>query len=39
VNWTDVLASDPNLENLSVSVSYTLTGSGKELLRLKVTPN
>ena len=39
VNWTDVLASDPNLENLSGSVSYTLTGSGKEFMRLKVTPD
>lgn len=39
VNWTDVLSTDPNLENLSGSASYTLTGSGKEFMRLKVTPN
>jgi autotransporter-associated beta strand protein len=39
VGWTDVASDDPNLENVDGSVSYTLTGSGKEFMRLKVTPS
>jgi hypothetical protein len=39
VSWSDVPGTtDPNLENISGSVSYTLTGTGKEFVRLKVTP-
>ena len=39
VNWTPVLSSDPNLSNLSGSVSYTLpTGSPTKFCRLVVTP-
>ncbi|MCX6867778.1 MAG: hypothetical protein NTV46_16480 [Verrucomicrobia bacterium] len=38
--WTDVPATgDPNLSNLSGSVSYTLTGASPSFARLKVTPN
>jgi fibronectin-binding autotransporter adhesin len=37
--WTNVLSSDPNLNNIAGSVSFTLTGSGKEFVRLSVTPN
>jgi hypothetical protein len=40
VNWTDVPGTgDANLANISGSVSYTVTGSGKQFVRLKVTPN
>lgn len=39
VSWTDVLAADPNLNNIAGSVSYTPTGVGKQFVRLKVTPN
>ena len=40
VNWTDVPGTgDANLVNTSSSVTYTLTGSGKKFVRLKVTPN
>ena len=40
VNWTDVPGTgDANLANTSGSVSYTVTGSGKQFVRLKVTPN
>lgn len=39
VSWTDVLVTDPNLNNLAGSVSYTPTGAGKQFVRLKVTPN
>lgn len=39
VNWTDVLVGDPNLNNTSGSVSYTLpTGAPKEFCRFVVTP-
>ena len=39
VNWTNVLVGDPNLNNTSGSVSYTLpTGDAKEFCRLVVTP-
>jgi hypothetical protein len=39
VNWTDVLVSDPNLTNSAGAVSYTLSGTGKQFTRLKVTPD
>jgi hypothetical protein len=40
VNWLDVPGTgDANLANTSGSVSYTVTGSGKQFVRLKVTPN
>ncbi|MCB1131447.1 MAG: autotransporter-associated beta strand repeat-containing protein, partial [Verrucomicrobiae bacterium] len=39
VDWTDVVDTDPNLDNQAGSVSYTLTGSGSRFMRLKVTPN
>jgi hypothetical protein len=40
VNWIDVPSSgDANLVNTSGSVAYTLTGPGKNFVRLKVTPN
>jgi hypothetical protein len=40
VNWTDVPGTgDANLANTSASVSYTATGSGKQFVRLKVTPS
>ena len=39
VNWTDVLVSDPNLLNSAGAVSYTLSGTGKQFTRLKVTPD
>ncbi|MEO7098238.1 MAG: autotransporter-associated beta strand repeat-containing protein [Luteolibacter sp.] len=39
VNWTSVNSGDPNLSNTSGSVTYTITGSGKQFVRLKVTPN
>jgi len=39
VNWTDVLVSDPNLANSAGAVSYTLSGTGKQFTRLKVTPD
>jgi hypothetical protein len=40
VNWTDVPGTgDANLANTSSSVSYTVTGSEKQFVRLKVTPN
>ena len=39
VNWIDVLVSDPNLSNNAGSVSYTLSGTGKQFTRLKVTPD
>jgi hypothetical protein len=39
VNWTDVPGTDPNLVNASGSVSYAVTGTGKQFVRLKVTPN
>jgi hypothetical protein len=39
VNWTDVPGTgDANLVNTSSSVAYTLSGSGKKFVRLKVTP-
>jgi hypothetical protein len=39
VNWTDVPGTgDANLVNTSGSVAYTLSGSGKKFVRLKVTP-
>jgi hypothetical protein len=39
VNWTDVPGTgDANLVNTSSSVAYTLTGPGKNFVRLKVTP-
>ncbi|MES2658956.1 MAG: autotransporter-associated beta strand repeat-containing protein [Verrucomicrobiota bacterium] len=38
--WTDVLSGNPNLNNTSGSVKYTLpTGAGKLFTRLVVTPN
>lgn len=38
--WTPVGISDPNLNNATGSVSYTLpTGAGKLFVRLVVTPN
>jgi fibronectin-binding autotransporter adhesin len=39
VIWTKVLEGDPNLSNTSGSVSYTLNGSGKQFVRLVVTPD
>ena len=39
VNWTPILADNPNLNNQAGSVSFTLTGSGKQFVRLVVTPN
>ena len=40
VNWLDVPGTgDANLANASASVSYTVTGSGKQFVRLKVTPS
>jgi hypothetical protein len=39
VNWTPVSSGDPNLSNTSGSVTYTITGTGKQFVRLKVTPN
>ena len=39
VGWTPVLSTDPNLENIAGSVSYTLNGTGKQFVRLVVTPN
>ena len=40
VNWIDVPGTgDANLANTSGSVSYMVTGSGKQFVRLKVTPN
>jgi hypothetical protein len=40
VNWTDVPGTgDANLANASASVAYTVTGSGKQFVRLKVTPS
>ena len=40
VDWIDVPGTgDANLANTSGSVSYTVTGSGKQFVRLKVTPN
>ena len=39
VNWTPVNSGDPNLSNTSGSVTYTITGTGKQFVRLKVTPN
>ena len=40
VDWVDVPGTgDANLANISGSVSYTVTGSGKQFVRLKVTPN
>ena len=40
VNWLDVPGTgDANLANTSGSVSYTVTGSEKQFVRLKVTPN
>ena len=40
VNWTDVPGTgDANLANASASVAYTVSGSGKQFVRLKVTPN
>jgi hypothetical protein len=40
VIWTDVPGTgDANLANTSGSVSYMVTGSGKQFVRLKVTPN
>jgi autotransporter-associated beta strand protein len=38
-NWTTILADNPNLSNLAGSVSFTLTGSGSQFVRLAVTPN
>jgi hypothetical protein len=38
VNWTDVPGTDPNLVNTSGSVAYTVTGTGKKFVRLKVSP-
>ena len=37
--WTPVASDDANLSNTSKSVSYTVTGSGKRFVRLKLTPN
>jgi hypothetical protein len=40
VEWLDVPGTgDANLANTSGSVSYTVTGTGKQFVRLKVTPN
>lgn len=39
VTWQNVPAGDANLSNVSGSVTYTLTGTGKFFVRLKVTPN
>jgi hypothetical protein len=39
VSWTDVPGTgDANLVKTSSSVAYTLSGSGKKFVRLKVTP-
>jgi hypothetical protein len=38
-SWTEVPGTgDANLVNTSSSVAYTLSGSGKKFVRLKVTP-
>jgi hypothetical protein len=39
VNWTNVPGTDPNLVNASGSVSYAVTGTDKQFVRLKVTLN
>jgi autotransporter-associated beta strand protein len=39
VNWTPVTSVDPDLNNTSGSVTYTITGTGNQFVRLKVTPN
>ena len=39
VTWTDVEFDDNNLDNTENSVSYTVSGSGSQFVRLKVTPN
>ena len=41
VTWTDVPGNDPNLVNTSNSVAYTfsVSGAGKQFVRLKVTLN
>jgi|694.fasta_scaffold82238_2 hypothetical protein len=39
VNWTDVPGTDPNMVNTSGSVTHTLSGTGKQFVRLKITPN
>ena len=39
VNWTNVPGTDPNLVNTSDSVSYAVTGTDKQFVRLKVTLN
>jgi hypothetical protein len=39
VNWTNVPGTDPNLVNTSGSVSYAVTGTDKQFVRLKVTLN
>ncbi len=37
--WTPVESTDPNLANTDGSVSYTITGTGIQFVRLRVTPN
>ena len=37
--WANVDGSDVNLANTAGSVTYTLTGSGKQFVRLAVTPD
>jgi hypothetical protein len=37
--WTNVDGSDVNLANSAGSVTYTITGAGKQFVRLAVTPN
>lgn len=39
VSWTPILIDNPNLNNQAGSVSFTLTGTGKQFVRLSVTPN
>jgi len=38
-NWTDILVTDPNLNNSPASVIYTLPTASKVFVRLDVTPN
>ncbi len=39
VVWSPVLAGNPNLNNQSGSVSFTLTGPDKQFVRMLVTPD
>ncbi len=39
VIWTNVDSGNPNLANSAGSVSFTVTGSGKQFVRLRVVPD